>query len=439
MTGATLDAREAGLVVEARLGRAPQDMLEAAVVLEAWAGVPAQAALAAARTMMPPVAAAPQRSVGRLPRPRNQEGVLLDGAAFVVTVIAIACWAAPLGSSVGVAVVEHALMLALPLTLALQWALGSRFLDRPHGVAQLADHRGTLILGAVAVLVLPSLAFGLGGTLAGLLTITWTGGTLLMRRRWPAVYVLAILLATVAMVADAEALAVVGVTAAVTTFAVVAALWSSVPPVRRSLGRWERAVMAGAIGVGLGLMLILDRTVSWTDGAVPALALLPSAVAGFWGGYHLRHLDQAIPSALSGVPVGVANARGLGRAPVRVLLETLGRFLLLCGALSATLLSLTPWLGDSARGAGVLVGFAVLALASMLVGLLESMGRGRWALLAVGVAAGAEAAIRFTGADPFPGAGLVVAGTLCVVLVLPAVLGLLRRPARTLATALWIP
>jgi hypothetical protein len=87
----------------------------------------------------------------------------------------------------------------------------------------------------------------------------------------------------------------------------------------------------------------------------------------------------------------------------------------------------------------VLAGFALLALASMLVGLLESMGRGRWALVAVGCAAAAEAAIRVSGTDPFPGTGLVVAGAVGTVLVLPAVVDLLRRPASTLATALWIP
>jgi hypothetical protein len=414
-------------------------MLEAAVVLEAWAGVPAQAALEAAQRIMPSVPAQPEPSVGRLPRARDREGALLDGAAFIVTVIAIATWAAPLASNVGVAVVERGLWLALPLTLGLQWILGSRFLDRPHGIAQLADHRGMLVLGGLTVLLVPSLLLGVAGLLAGMLTITWTAGTLLIRRGWPAAYVLAILLATPAMIAGLDALAVVGATAAATTLMVVFALRPASTPVRRSLGRWERATGAGAIGVGIGLMLILDRTVSWTDGALPALALLPSTVAGFWGGYHLRHLEQAIPRAVSGVGAADAHAARLGWPPVRVLLGSLGRFALLCGASSAALLWLTPWLGHSARGAGVLAGFGLVALASMLVALLESMGHGRWALTAVGAAAALEAVTRLSGAHPFPGTGLVAGGALAVVLVLPAVTALLWRPASTLATALWIP
>ncbi len=130
MTAPTLEPQEARLLVEARLGRAPQDMLEAAVVLEAWAGVPAQTALAAASATMPAEPAAPQPSAGRLPRHREGDRVLADGAAFVVCVVAIACWAAPLTSDLGVTAVEHGLALALPLTLALQGAC-SQPLPRP--------------------------------------------------------------------------------------------------------------------------------------------------------------------------------------------------------------------------------------------------------------------------------------------------------------------
>ena len=46
--GAALTSAEARALIEARLGRAPQDVLEAAVVLEAWGGLRAQAALALA-------------------------------------------------------------------------------------------------------------------------------------------------------------------------------------------------------------------------------------------------------------------------------------------------------------------------------------------------------------------------------------------------------
>lgn len=439
MTGTTMEPADARMLVEARLGRPPQDMLEAAVVLEAWAGVSAEAALAAASATMPAEPARPQPSVGRLPRRRDREGVLVDGAAFLLTVVAIACWAAPLADSAGLRAVELALTLALPLTLALQRALGSRFLDRPQGIAELARHRAALLAGAAAVLVLPALVLGTGGLLAGLLTVTWTGGTVLIRRRWPALYVVVILAATAAMLAGAPAGTVLALAAATTLLAVVLALRGSARVARRSLGRAEPVAIAGAIGIGLGAMLVLDRTVSWTEGAVPALALIPSTLAALLAGHHLRHLELAIPSALSGVAAGAGRRPGLGHGPTRVMLGAIALLLALSAALSAPLLWLSPWLGQSARGAGVLVGFAVVALASMLVGLLETLGRGRWALVAVSCGAAAEAVVAVTHARPFAGAGLVAGGLVVALLVLPAVAALLRRPATTLATALWIP
>jgi hypothetical protein len=186
-------------------------------------------------------------------------------------------------------------------------------------------------------------------------------------------------------------------------------------------------------------MLVLDRTVGFAEGAVPALALLPSTVASAWGGHHLRHLEQAIPRAVSGIAASDVYAPGAAWPPCRVLLGALGRLLALAAALSAVLLALTPWLGASGHSASMLVGFGLVALATLLVSLLETMGRGRWALSAVVCAATAEALVRVAGSDPFPGAGLVVGGALAVLLVLPAVIGQLISPARTLATALWIP
>jgi hypothetical protein len=306
-------------------------------------------------------------------------------------------------------------------------------------VAQLAGRRRVLLIGAAALVAVPAGVLGVAGALAGLLAVTWTGGTLLVGCRRPLTYAFIVLAATPAMIAEVGVMAVLAAVAVVTTAAVAVALRARAVPARPTPGRWPRAITAGAIGLGLGLMLVLDRTVGFTQGAVPALALLPSTVASAWGGYHLRHLEQAIPRSVSGIAAGDPYARGVAWPPFSVLLGALGRLLLLAGALSLVLLAFTPWLGASARGTGLLVGFGLVALATLLVGLLEAMGRGHWALAAVVCAAAVEAAIRLAGSDPFPGTGLVVGGSLAVVLVLPAVVGQLVRPARTLATALWIP
>jgi hypothetical protein len=438
VSGTRSDPLRARRVIEARLNREPQDMLEAAVVLEAWAGAPAQRALETARALMPRTPSKPQPSVATLPPPRRQPGLVIEGAAFVMAVIAIAFWSAPLASSLGAVVVERALTVALPLTLALQWGLRSRYLGRPKGLAELGRRRRMLLLGACGLVALPSALLGLTGMVAGLLTLTWIGGTLLIRRRWPALYVGVVVLATLAMLGGLPAPAVLGATAGACAVAVAAALRPDRIASRATPGRWSRALGGGLLGAGLGLMLVADPSVSWADGTVPALALLPSTVASLWGGSHLWKLEHALPRALSGIAVGKAHARVATWTPLRTLLGAVGRLVWLTAALSAGLLLLTPGLHSSPSGAGVLVGFGLLALATLLVSLLESMGRGRWAAIAVACGVAAEALVNLDGTAPFPGAGLVAGGGLAVVGLLPGAVALLSRPATTLATTLWI-
>ena len=85
------------------------------------------------------------------------------------------------------------------------------------------------------------------------------------------------------------------------------------------------------------------------------------------------------------------------------------------------------------------MGFGLIALATLLVSLLEAVGRGRWALAAVGLAIAAEVAIGLADWTPFAAAALTVGGAVAVLVALPAAIALLSRPARTLATSLWIP
>jgi len=443
MTRPALQPREARPIVEARLGRSPQDMLEVAVVLEAWAGVPAGEALATGRRLMRSSSAASQPSAGRVQTPAREAGFQFEALAFVAAVVAMACWAGPLAASLGAQTVQNALTVALPLTLSLQWFLRSRYLGRPHGLANLGRMPWVLAGVAVALAGLPSAALGADGAVAALLALTWTSGTVLMAARWSAAYAAAVGLATAAMLEGLLPLAVLAVVATATTAAAVVAAVRAAGAARdvteaRYPGRWGRALTAGTIGAGLGVLLVADSGVTWTMGPVPALALLPSTVASFWGGYHLWQFQQAVPRSLRGIAVTQRTARGLAWPGLRILVGAVARLVCAAAALSAALIVAASCLGWTVAGLGVLFGFGLIALATLLVSLLESVGRAGWALSAVAAGISAEVAFGVFMDAPFAGAGLILGAAVAVVVVLPPSVALLTRPATTLATSLWI-
>jgi len=439
-------------LVEARLGREPQDALEAAVVLEAWAGVPAQQALETARAMMPTRRGVPLVSRAKpapVVRPPRQ---LAEGLAFVVTIAAIALWAAPLVSALGVQVVRDALVLALPSALAVQWALASRHLARPSGLAGLAPRRGALLATAALLVLGAGTAFGRTGALAGLLVVTWTAGTLLIRRGWGLVYCGLVTAAVAAMLLGLPAPSAVAVIATATAALAWAGL-ITIAPAQAVPGRWTRTCGAALTGAGVGVLLVADPTVSWTSGFAAALALVPSALGALWASRHLWKLAGAFPRALAGVPAcaprparralaGAAPRRDTRhsaalRAPARALAEAVCRLVGLTAVASATLLALTTWSGTAPTSVGVLAGYGVIALATLLAGVIDSLGRP--ALAAAGIAAGVAAALPARAIEPpFAGAGLLFAGAVAVSVLLPAAVLLLARPARTLATTVWI-
>ena len=120
-------------------------MFEAAVVLEAWAGVPAEGALEAGRQMTraPSGAGTPSLACSTAPRPwrvwrsrpspssKHDRDRMLGRAAQ----------RCPRRH-----VLERALIIALPLTIALQWAINSRYLSRPRGTVHLGRHPLVLAL-----------------------------------------------------------------------------------------------------------------------------------------------------------------------------------------------------------------------------------------------------------------------------------------------------
>jgi hypothetical protein len=427
-------------VIEARLGRSAQDVLEAAVVLEAWGGVRANTALGLGSRIVPPKP--PRWTPGRMSTDESgsRDSVLAEAIALIMAILAVASWAGPLSRQVGTSVLEHAIVVALPLTLALQWAIRSRYLSRRSGFASLAHDR--LVICAIAVLgiEIPLLLLSDYGPLAAMFVAIWVGGTVMARRGWALTYGLLLVLAVVGLEADLPAYPLLEGLTAVIAVASVIAVRTGGGRTDEPAGRVGRALWAGAIGAALGVLLVGDPSLGWgVHGAFPALALLPSVLGSFWGGYHLWQFYDAIPRGLRGVALEQADERDISGAAMGIFLGSLFRLLGTTVVLSALVISIGQWTSGTNRWS-LFVGFGCVALVTLLVNLLESMAYVRWALFAIIISVAAELTLSrvFLAHVSVPGMPLIVGASAGIIVALPPLIKLLLHPGRILATSLWV-
>ena len=321
-------------LVEARLGRRPQDKLEAAVVLEAWGGVRPPGALdiagdAVDRTLQPPA-----RSIGnpRASKPRDK-AVVAEGLSLLIAVVAVALWTLPFGRALGTDVWDGAVRLALPITLGGQWMLRSRYLGRPNGLECLRrDWAALFCLLAVGVDL--AVMQGERELVALLLVVTWVGGTVLIRRGWGLVYVGLLVAVAVEVNVGVHPLSTLSATAVATLLLTVLILVTT-GSTTDAPGRPRRAVAAGLLGAGIGGLLVLDTSVGLgSQGVLPALALVPSTAGSFWAGHHLWRFYDDVPRALAGVPVAEAEKVALRGPAIGVLGGAFGRLVCATAVLS---------------------------------------------------------------------------------------------------------
>ena len=427
-------------VIEARLGRGAQDVLEAAVVLEAWGGVRAGRALGLGSRVVPPKP--PRWTPGRLTteEPGRRDGTLSEAIALIMAILAVASWAGPLSRQIGTSVLEHAILIGLPLTLALQWAIRSRYLSRRSGLSCLAHDR--LALCALAVLCIegPLMLLRPYGPLAGMFVAIWVGGTVLARRGWALPYGLLLVGAVIGLEARLPAYPLLEALTAIVLVSGVAAVRSGGEGSNEPAGRVGRALWAGAIGAALGGLLVGDPSLGWgVHGAFPALALLPSVLGSFWGGYHLWKFYDAVPRGLQGVTLTQANERDRRGAAMRIFLGALLRLVGMTVVLSAAVILIAQWTSGTNR-LSLFVGFGCVAFVTLLVNVLESLAYARWALFAAVASITTELIMSnyVLAPAPVPGAALITGALVGILIALPPLLRLLVRPGRVLATSLWI-
>lgn len=368
----------------------------------------------------------------------QRRNAVSEAIALVVAILSVAAWTRPLERALGPDALLQAIRFALPITLALQWALRSRYLSRRQGLALLAQEAPVVLVSVALLVFLPLAIQGDWGLTAALMAAIWIAGTVVTRRGWGMYYALTLVVATVGLELASAPYAVLGAVTALVLILCIAALRTTREHTDDRPGPVPRMLLAAPIGGALGILLVADPSLGWgVHGVHPAIALLPSVIGGFWGGYHLWNLYDAVPEGLSGVPLDRASRAGLTDPAMRVFGGALLRFVVASVALSAVVIAISPWTGGT-DAPSVFIAFGCAALLSMLVSLLDSLAVHRIAIIAVGLAVASELAWRSFAPMQVAGGALALGAAVGVLVALPVLVALLLRTGRVLATALWI-
>jgi hypothetical protein len=285
---------------------------------------------------------------------------------------------------------------------------------------------------------LPLVLIGKWGPVAAMLVPVWVGGTVLTRRGWGLIYASVLVLGTIALARHESPYVVLGALAAITLFMCLAAVLTRRQPTEDRPGSARRALLAALLGGCVGVLLVADPSLGWgVHGLHPAVALLPSVIGSFWGGYYLWNFYDAIPQRLRGVPLNSASRAALSDPAMSIFV---GAVLRLVGAtivLSAVVIASGGWTHGT-DALSVFVAFGCVGLVSLLIGLLESFALQRAALIAAAAALGAELSWHYMVHSQIPGGALAVGAAVGVLLTLPPLIARLARSGRVLATTLWI-
>jgi hypothetical protein len=424
-----LDRSEARALIEARLGRPPDDAYEAAVVLEAWGGEHAGTVFRTGSDVVRDVH--PRgRLEGKQVADSTAERTLADGIATLLAVLGVAAWSTPLANALG-SDESIAFGLALPLALAAQWAVRSRYriVGRRRLVGLRRDLPGVAVATAAGT---PGawLLLGRAGLVAALLVVIWAGGAVVARAGWGWLHAGVIGAVALALNLGAPALGVLG-TAAVAISAVVAVAALREDP-DADPGPAALACAGAATGLLLGLLLTADSTIAWGMAWVLGVALVPSVLAALWAGAHLATLHVRLVAELSQVEPRRAGAQ---LTALRILGGAGVRYLGCCLALSFAVGLLVTSTEPTVRV--LLLAFGIVGVLSTVAAFLEALG---WRVAAVGsMAAAAVIAITLGHAGQVAaGEPVIVGGAVGAVIALSCAVAALSRPAQLLATRLWI-
>jgi hypothetical protein len=429
----TLSTQQSASRLTAKLDRAPRDVLEAAVVLEAWGGLAPESALIAATVSggSPTPERRPSRPPAALDRNRHEL------VAQVVGLIVVAVWLFRARDEIGSPPVRHGWLVALPLVLGVEWALRRRYVGGRDGIGR--THRDRFVLagavlgvGIVGVALVPVARAGAIGTAV---FVALVSGLLLSWRRWTAAYG-TVMMAALACTTRIDVLWVIAVTALILAVTAACALVSAAaaPYGPRP---WRGVVAAATTGFALGGLMVLAFLASGSiSEGIPVGAFVPALVGSAWAGLHLAQLWVRIPWALedvdvvavAGERVGAAAGRG---AAWRVLFGALVRLLVPASVLTVAYLY---FVADEPADGTLLdlqVVLIVIAAVGLVVGVFDAFNYQAAGLVTLLTCVAVTAAmVLLLGTVVI--AICVGAGVAGVVAIFPA-RELLRDPARTFA------
>jgi hypothetical protein len=172
-------------------------------------------------------------------------------------------------------------------------------------------------------------------------------------------------------------------------------------------------------------------------GVHPAIALLPSVIGSFWGGYYLWNFYDAVTRGLRGVSLKRAGRVALSDPAMSIFVGGVARLLTATVVLSAAVAAFSV-LSRGTDALTVFVAFGCVGMVSMLIGMLEAFSLQSAALIAAAAALASELAWHALVHSRAPGAALAVGATVGVILTLAPLLDRLARSGSVLATTLWI-
>jgi hypothetical protein len=426
-----ISGNDAQPLIEERLGRPMLDELEAAVVLEAFAGLEADLSLQIGRNaaqFRSTVVEAPKAKIRE--RPKLDWRSVVSDAAFIVGVLAIGFWLSGQGTKLGTLAVDRSWRLALPISLGAQWFLRRRVLVGPDGLGRL--RRESWLFGPAALALVGLSLVPNGGVIAAALVATWVAGFLVSRRGWGLAHMGAVGLT----LAGANWLPnwAVFLSLVTTSLVLAAAALAASPASDRMAGSFARSLPSGCIGLCLAIILVAEPPILW--GATPlqaSLTVVPALFGALAGGLWMTRIWTTVPQSLARTGIG---SKRVSLASVRVFAEAVVFSLVIVQVVSLAVLfwlRRNPEVDRTARW--LLVAHATLAVAGLCVSSLEAFGRwGAGLFAAAGGAVGAwlvAPEISVSG----PGSRIFVGAAIALVIAAPVLIATLLRPAHRIVVA----